>query len=402
VAPLIALLILVAVVFALPHVDLKSNLGYEMMNLGESLARDGSFSNPLAAYDTGPTATEPPLYPLFLALCIKIAQDTSLVLLSATAITTFAGAVTAVLLHSLVARLLGTGAATFAAVLWMVSAWMGSTVNWIFWDAAFTPLVLIAFCHSTVDTSDGDSFIRSCLLPGTLLGALFLLNPAALAVAAAWWICRAFAWHGAGRMTRRQSLGILLVAAVVGAPWIVRNWAIWGRPIVRENFGYTFFASNNPCAQPLLAENLGNGCYEHTHPNENRVEAQLMRSLGEPEYDRVKTAASLAWIRSNKARFASLTARRILLFWFPSPKDLRWQAYGTWVATLLSIPGLLWMWRNRAPLDRFVAATAALYPTVYYIVVADIRYRAPFAWVAVLPAAYLCDRVYERLKLRFG
>ena len=59
-APLVALIALITAVFTLPRVDMRSDLGYEMMNLGESLARDGTFSDPLAALPTGPTATEPP------------------------------------------------------------------------------------------------------------------------------------------------------------------------------------------------------------------------------------------------------------------------------------------------------------------------------------------------------
>jgi hypothetical protein len=394
-APLTALILLIAGVFALPRVDMRSNLGYEMLKLGESLARSGTFADPLAAWDTGPTATEPPLYPLFLALCIKIFRDVSAVVLAATLANIAAGAVTAVLIHALVKHLLDGRTAVFAAGLWLASSWMGSTVNWIFWDAGITPLLLVWFCHATVDAAAG--FMESSLLPGTLLGALFLSNPAALVIAAVWLAWRAWACKS---IAVRRHVGMFLVAAAIGAPWIVRNYAVWGRFIVRENFGYTFYTSNNPCAQPLLAANLGNNCYAGTHPNESPAEAQLMQRLGEPEYDRVRTAATWAWIRANPKRFAGLTAWRMFYFWFPTPKDLRRPAYGTWLVTLLSIPGLLWMYRGRVPLAAFVTAAALTYPTVYYIVVADIRYRAPFAWIAVIPAAYLCSRLVGRFITR--
>ena len=386
--PLIALVALLGGVFLLPRVDVKSNLGYEMLNLGESLARDGTFSNPMASLETGPTATEPPLYPLLLALYIKVFRDVDLVLLAAGVVSIFANAVAAVLLHSLVRRLLGGTVATFAAVLWLASAWLGSSVDWVFWDAGITPLLLIGFCYATLNDSWSGR-----VLAGTLLGELFLINPAALVVAAAWWICT--------RIPLRRSLAMFAMAAVIGAPWVIRNYGLWGRFIVRENFGFTFYFSNNPCAQPHLAQNFHN-CNSIRHPNGNPDEAALMRRIGEPAYDRLKTATAWDWIRANPGRFANLTAMRFWFFWFPLPVEYRFQSYATWFVTLLSIPGLLWIWRDRAPWAAFVSAAAVLYPAVYYLVVADIRYRAPFAWVAVIPAAYACDRIYRGVKHRHG
>jgi hypothetical protein len=390
--PLLSLILLTAGVFLLPPVAMKGDLGYEMMNLGESLARNGTFADPLAAWATGPTATEPPLYPLILALLIKIFGDVPGVLLGATLVTIAAGAATAVLIHALVKRLLDGRAAVFAAGLWLASSWMGSTPHWIFWDAAVTPLLLLWFCFATLDPPGKPGFAESILLPGTLLGALFLSNPAALVLAGLWLVWRAWVW---GALPWRQWIGLCLIAGALGAPWIIRNFGLWGRLIVRENFGYTLYTSNNPCAVPLLAANLGNHCYAQTHPNENAAEAQLMQRLGEPEYDRVKTAEATAWIRDNPGRFAGLTAWRMLYFWFPTPKDLRVPAYGTWLVTALSIPGLILLWRSRADLALFVTAASLVYPAVYYIVVADIRYRAPFAWIAVIPAAYLCGRIVK-------
>src|SRR5690242_1553590 len=96
-APLIVLAVLAAGVLFLPPLDMKSNLGYEMLNLGESLARNGTFRDALSAGPSGPTAIEPPLYPLFLALCIKVFRDLSTVLLAVTLLTIAAGAATAVL-----------------------------------------------------------------------------------------------------------------------------------------------------------------------------------------------------------------------------------------------------------------------------------------------------------------
>ena len=382
VTPLLGLILLLLGALALPPVDIKTDSGYEMMRIGENLARGGSFGNPFIVLDTGPTATQPPLYPLFLAFCYKLFRDYSVAWLAIRVANVFAGAATVVVLHSLVRRLLGKRAAHCSAALWIASAWMGSSAIWGAWDAGFTSLVLVAFCHATLAPA------RGWFVAGTLLGALFLLNPAAVIIAAAWWAYR--------RIPARQSVGILLVAAAVGAPWMIRNYMIWGRIIIRANFGSSFFSSNNSCAEPHMIPTLQKKCYEETHPNESRTEAELVRRLGEPEYDRIRTAAALDWIRANPGRFANLTAWRVWFFWFPPPVELSFQSYSTWVVTLLSIPGLLWMWRRRAQATVFVAAATMLYPALYcFVISAAIRYREPFAWVAVIPAAYFCDRLAE-------
>jgi outer membrane receptor protein involved in Fe transport len=45
---------------------------------------------------------------------------------------------------------------------------------------------------------------------------------------------------------RRVNLALIAFLAFVGvmAPWVVRNYALWGRIIVRENFGYTVTDDN--------------------------------------------------------------------------------------------------------------------------------------------------------------
>src|SRR5215831_2644930 len=58
--------------------------GFEMVAIAENLAQSGSYANPFSVLATGPTAANPPLYPLFLALLFKIFRSTALVLFAAT------------------------------------------------------------------------------------------------------------------------------------------------------------------------------------------------------------------------------------------------------------------------------------------------------------------------------
>jgi len=46
--------------------------GYEILNVARTLAETGTFGNPYTALPTGPTAHVAPIYPMFLALLIKL------------------------------------------------------------------------------------------------------------------------------------------------------------------------------------------------------------------------------------------------------------------------------------------------------------------------------------------
>lgn len=48
------------------------SLGNEMVSIAKNLVEHGSYANPNALLNTGPTAANPPLYPLYLALLMKI------------------------------------------------------------------------------------------------------------------------------------------------------------------------------------------------------------------------------------------------------------------------------------------------------------------------------------------
>jgi len=72
--------------------------GFEMVALGENLAHFGSYANPFSVLATGPTAANPPLYPLVLALIFKIFRSPDLSAFIATLGNILANAFTAVLL----------------------------------------------------------------------------------------------------------------------------------------------------------------------------------------------------------------------------------------------------------------------------------------------------------------
>ena len=181
---------------------------------------------------------------------------------------------------------------------------------------------------------------------------------------------------------------LVVMVVLCNLPWAIRNYGIWHKPVLRTNFGMTIYSSNNDCAQSSLARNMATGCYQSTHPVLSRTEAQLLQDLGEVEYDRKRTADTLAWIRSHPDRFQRLTIARVVEFWFPDGLTETFTLSGFWLGTILCLPGLIVMTRRREPVTGFVLFVSLVYPLMYYIVVSCDRYRYPILWASHLPAGY--------------
>ena len=122
--------------------------------------------------------------------------------------------------------------------------------------------------------------------------------------------------------------------------------------------------------------------------------------LGEIEYDRTRTRDAKSWIRMNPAAFAWLSLARMRDFWFPQRGDHPFESIVIWISTLLSIPGMVLMARQRAKVSLFVVIVLMIYPLMYYIVVSDLRYRVPVLWMSFLPAGYFLFVLKDRIKQR--
>jgi hypothetical protein len=377
---------LVPAVYQVFHpIGLNMGQGLEMPDIARSLAGHGVFGNPLRYLATGPTATEPPLYPLLLALIVKVCKTPQLVMSVVILGSTLANAFAAALLPRLSQELFGARTPGILAGIISIPAIRLMTT----FDANYTALglILLTLASAALVRNPGRAMLHGAAA-GALCGLMFLLNPASILVSG---LCVAFF-----SLRRRAGLphaarfatAFLVGAALLVSPWFVRNYMVWGKIVSRTNFGMTLYASNNDCAEPSMAMELRNGCYGATHPNMNVPEGRLLLALGEPAYDRRKTAEAMAWIRAHRARFAWLTSRRAIEFWLPLPVVPAYVCYAIWFVTYLSIPGLAWMCWKRERAALLFLAVFLVYPLVYYIVVSDPRYRVPILWMSCLAAGY--------------
>lgn len=366
--------------------------GCEMIAIAKNLVLQGSYGNPFQSLNTGATAANPPMYPLFLAVLIKVFKSLVPVAFAANLSNVVANAFTAAWLPSVSRLFYGNSwPGILGSILWLVSAPLIPA-----WDTTFTSAGLLLFCmYSASSLGTGKSLV-SASLAGGIAGILFLLNPSSVLIFLPW-IAYLIIRREA---TLRQTAVLLATLFLIGSIWAGRNYLQLGGFAVRTNLGMTLYASDNDCAEASLNDDLSNGCYQSHHPNGSVSEAQLLRTLGEVEFDRKRTADTELWIKTHQARFWRLTFERFSQFWLPPPYDEPFRTPAIWVTTVLFVPGLLLMIFRREPVTWFVLTVLLIYPLPYYVVVSDVRYRYPVLWLSLLPAGYFIRQGYSYFSAR--
>lgn len=389
--------------------------GAEMWILAKNLATRGAFANPFSTLATGPTANNPPLYPLILAGLMKVFRVPGLIYIASVLCAIIANAFTAALLPRVSIISFGDSVpGVFAALLWL-----GAMQSIPGWDTNFTVAGILLFCILTAPGPLAErNTMRRAVLSGTIAGLLFLLNPSSVLIIVPW-IGFLLLKSGRNRSTAiKQAVLVLGLLAAFGMGWAIRNYFALGALVTRTNLGIALYVSNNDCAQSSLIRNELNNCYQTHHPNVSLAEVEELHRLGEIQYDRTRTADAEAWVRSHGARFAHLTLIRIKEFWFPATENIPatiqfanafsvphysqiWAhqqnriARVMWLITALSLPGLILMARRREAVTLYILAVSTIYPLMYYVVVSDMRYRYPILWLSLLPAGYLLREIAE-------
>lgn len=368
--------------------------GYEMVALAKNLADHGSFANPFYVLHTGFTAANPPLYPFFLAILMKIFRLPTLVLAMAATGNIVANALSASLLPR-VSQLFykDTWPGIVASLLWLASMQLTPA-----WDTGYTVAGLLLLCLFSTSLPGAEKRLAQVSLVGLIAGLLFLLNPSTLLISLPW--IAYLLLHR--KVSPKEVTTILVVLSLIIFAWMWRNDRRLGAFVVRTNLGMTLYASNNDCAESSLIADESHNCYQSGHPNTSLSEAQLLQTLGEVRYDRRRIVDTKRWIQAHPERFRTLTLERLREFWFPPLQNHPFNVCVIWAVTVLSIPGLILMMRRREPTVLFVLAVLLIYPLMYYVVVSDVRYRYPVLWLSLLPAGYFAANCYRSLKEHDG
>ena len=382
---------LLGVCSAIGYLDTRTPIGGggETVAIALSLTRTGTYGNPFLTLPTGPTAAIVPGYPLFLAFNmalfgIDFHKGVSVVMFA---------------LHGLhPVLLLLCAKRAFGSI--RPGVWAGGlgTLLPVFrflpaWDSMMTADGLMLF-YLLFSRANGENPGTARVIgPGFLAGALVLLNASSALVIIAFLALdctRRASWPAV-----RGAVGILGISGLCLLPWIIRNERVLGSAVVKDNFGFTAYASNNDCAQPALNQMFR--CLQEHHGHGSRAEAEVIVQKGEIAYDQYRFGSALEWVRSHPRRFATLTALRVIAFWMPDPSGGPFH-WSVWPVTLLSALGLWRLTQMKQPIASEMALVFLIYPLMYYLIVADTRYRYPIMWLSLLAAGFACDHLWNSLK----
>lgn len=290
--------------------------GIEPDLIATSIVHSGVFGNPYQPLATGPTAHSPPIYPYLIALAKWYSPVAYAVVL--TFFNALLYGVHAVLLIRVSRSLLGSAVPGILLAVTSVAL----------------PFMLNEPCSEAILISDLILvlvLLRSSKWFGVLAGVALLVSPSCMPILL---VILLFA-------KPRHLLLTVLGAAAMVTPWLIRDYVVLGGAVfIRDNFGLEMHAANNDCAQASFYQNRDGGCLDLNHPDHNLAEATLVRDMGELRYNASRAKLAREWIFSHPARFVSLTAERIFVFWFPSPGERPLQAWSLRVVSLLGFIGL--------------------------------------------------------------
>ncbi len=289
------------------------NWGHEAACLAKSLIDTEFYGDPWGK-GTGPSAWLTPPYPFLVSLVMRIGggvtRESAWILF---AIQSLASAITCALIVRLGAALARPRIGWIAG--WIFCFYPPSIWNAVdtVWDTTLVAFGVVGFALSFLGALRVDR-ARTWIAAGLAFGALVFLNPApaslALAIGAAIFVAR-------GELRSRfGAFALLCVSALaVCAPWMVRNALVIGNPSLRPNLGVELRLGNN-------ATSTGRPVPMLYHPSHVPEELALYRELGEKGYSANCLGRALDWIRSDPARFAVLTLRRIQFFWLGDPPTI--------------------------------------------------------------------------------
>ena len=384
--------------------NMCDHLGGEYFCIATALVSGEGFSNPFHE-PTGPTAWMPPLLPMFYASFLWLGGgDRDLVTAAAVMLQVLALVLTGLLIVRLALRYanrIGGGIAAIvylALVLCDFQAWFQFTHDYA--------LVLLTISALIAGLLSGDRMAtgRSAFAWGAFGGVCALVNPIVGVL-----------WGGltiptAVRKGRFKTASIALVAAgLVVAPWIVRNFLVFGRLIpIKSNAAYELYQSQ--CLQDdglVQAQTFG------THPYANDgPERQEYAAVGEMKF--LDHKAELFWrsVAADPLDFCDRTACRLLgitLWYTPVERghvtERPWRVLLARVLHPLPFLALLVLlfFAFRQPLNKVELVTAGIY-VLYFVPYALIsyydRYGLPMLGVKTLLVVLAANRVASLVRPR--
>lgn len=370
-----------------PHpVPSDTELGRIMTEIG----LHHQFANPYKT-PSGPTAHVAPVYPLIQSLWITLFGNTVMAGIYAAVVNIVFSAVASALLPALAAQCRIPLTVGILAGLFQAALPVSARQELSLFESTLVAMLLVMASLITVRIFTTASFsVRTAFVYGVFWGLVLLASPITILVFAGTLLV---GFHFFFQNARNRSYAVFAIIAVASAamtlvPWTVRNYRAFGTLFfIRDDFGLEMKVSNNSEASPLMDDNLSLPYFRHIHPSDSPEEAQLVRAVGEREYNRRALRSAFDWIKSHPGQFLMLTVRRFTVFWFMLGWP-PWKAIFLIPMVFLGVAGCIQMIRRHPVAGWTIASIPILFPLVYYIVQTSSRYRFPAYWTVSFFAFY--------------
>ncbi len=386
----------------------------ETGNIAYGLAQGRGFSNVFRT-ETGPTAWLAPVYPLLVAAMFKIfGVFTERAFFACVGLNIVFSAAACVPIFYAGKRIWGLGAASGAAWMW---AFFPNAVmmpfEWI-WDTSLSALLAAALLWATLKLAESER-VRDWCGYGLLWGISLMTNPAlgALLPFLLGWAARRGRGESGARWKRAGlAAGVAILCCV---PWTIRNYADFHRWIpLRSNLPFELWLGNNDIFDP----HARNGRMYITRTEEARTYTQM----GETAYVHEKWELAISFMESHPGLELQLTGKKVVEFWMgtESPVSnfrntdsylIRGILLISFLTGMGSLLGIFTLWRGRKKITQRrrvrrgsaeterkiggegelarnvifpVAVFPLIFPLLYYVTHADLRYRQPIDPVVCL------------------
>jgi Dolichyl-phosphate-mannose-protein mannosyltransferase len=376
----------------------------ETGNIAYALALGKGFSNVFRTA-TGPTAWLAPVYPLLVAAMFKLfGTFTAGAFFACVALNILFSSAACVPIFFAGKRIGGLVVGAGAAWLWAVfpNAVM-MPFEWI-WDTSLSALLAALILWATLELAESEGWLDWGVY-GALWGLALMTNPALgmlLPFLLGWATFRA----RRESQVRWKRAGLAVGAAVLSCvPWTIRNYVTLHRFIpVRSNLPFELWLGNND----IFDEHARNGRKSITRTEETRRYVQL----GETAYMAEKWGLATSFMRAHPGLELRLVGRKFVAFWIGTELPLKnfretdsWLIRGVLLSSFLTAVGALCgiavLWRGRkktkqrrgdgaessenndgaeaiAGIPVFpLAVFPVIFPCLYYLTHADLRYRHP-------------------------
>lgn len=353
---------------------------YEPGNIAYSLAIGHGFGSPFRE-DTGPTAWEAPVYPALVATIFRMLGTYTLAAFLGTVAMNIAFSTLVCFPIYGAGKRIG-GLSIGAAAAWFWAIFPNAVIvpfQWV-WDTSLSALLAAAILWATLELPDSTR-LRDWLLYGLLWGAALLTNPTLASVLP--FLLGWLAWrsHQQGRAWAGRPGFSLFIMILCCLPWTVRNFVDFHAFVpVRSALGMELWLGNNEKYQSRWPV--------WVHPiDDSRERAKYVR-MGEIAYMREKRQQAIEFILTHPAREVKMSARRFVAIWTgtatPVADFIEYRSFlvrsilvCNTLASLGALAGIALLFRKCNPYAIPVFIFPVIFPAVYYISLALLRYRYP-------------------------